>query len=330
MLAIIRKDALGDEKARLEQLLAKMERKVSDAFRQFIADTTSEAMVAHVAQLVERGNINEALGVIDRQVGTLAGAITNVFQDAATAEAVAIVQQVGSTLPIAITFDPTNPRAANIMRQERMEFIREFSDGQRVVTRDALAAGLQAGDGPRQIATDFRASIGLTQRQMQAVENYRRLLEQGSASALQRDLRDRRFDGSVRRAVDGTKPLTAEQIDKMTERYRQRMLTYRAENIARTEAGRALSLGRDEAMQQNIDSGAINPQMVDQKWATIVDGRERLSHETMNGQVQPWGQPFISGSGNRLRFPHDPLAPADEVIGCRCSKVFVIRKSPRQ
>lgn len=329
MLAIIRKDALGDEKTRLEQLLARMEKKVADAFRQFIADTTSEAMVAHVAQLVEQGNINGALAAIDSQVNTLAASITNVFQDAATAEAVAIVQQVGTTLPIGITFDPTNPRAAAIMRQERLEFIREFSDGQRTVVRDVIAEGLQAGDGPRQIATDFRDVVGLTKTQLDAVANYRRLLEKGSSDALQRALRDRRFDGSVRRAVDGSKPLTPDQIDKMVERYRQRMLAYRAENIARTEAGRALSLGRDEAMQQNIDSGAINAQLVDQKWATIIDGRERLSHETMNGQVVPWGQPFVSGAGNRLRFPHDPQAPADEVIGCRCSKLFVIRKKAR-
>lgn len=328
MLAIIRKDALGDEKARLEQLLAKMERRVADAFRQFIADTTSEDMVKHVIQLVDQGRINEALGVIDSQVSTMAGAITSVFQDAATAEAVALVQQVVGTVPISISFDPTNPRAAALMRQERLEFVSEFSAEQRIVVRDVIAAGLQAGDGPRQIAADFRASIGLTQAQLDTVENYRRLLSQGSADALDRALRDRRFDGSVQRAVDGEKPLSADQIDRQVERYRQRMLAYRAENIARTEAGRALSLGRDEAMQQNIDSGAINPELVDQKWSTIMDGRERPSHEAMDAQIQPWGQPFISGAGYRLRYPHDPLAPASEVIGCRCAKLFIIRKKP--
>lgn len=329
MLAIIRKDALADEKARLEQLLARMEKRVADAFRAFIAETTSEATVRHVVQLVTQGRINEALGVIDSQVANMAGSITSVFQDSATAEVVALVQQIGGPLPITISFDPTNPRAAALMRAERLEFIREFSDEQRTVVRDAIASGLQSGEGPRQIAADFRASVGLTQSQLDTVANYRRLLEQGSADALDRALRDRRFDGSVQRAADGGKPLSADQIAKMVERYRQRMLAYRTENIARTEAGRALSLGRDEAMQQNIDSGTISAELVDQKWGTIIDGRERFSHETMNGQVVPWGQPFISGAGNRLRFPHDPQAPADEIIGCRCSKIFIIRKKPR-
>lgn len=329
MLAIIRKDALADEKARLEQLLAKMEKKVADAFRTFIQETTSEATVAEVVRLVERGHINSALNIVDSRVAQLAGSITNVFQDAATAEAVALVQQVVGTVPISITFDPTNPRAAALMRQERLEFIREFSDEQRTVVRDVIANGLQTGEGMRQIAAGFRASIGLTQAQLDTVENYRRLLQRGSADALQRALRDRRFDGSVQRAVDGVKPLTPDQIDKMVERYRQRMLAYRAENIARSEAGRALSLGRDEAMQQNIDSGAVNPDLIDQKWATILDGRERPSHEAMDGQVQPWGKPFISGAGYQLRYPHDPQAPGSETIGCRCSKLFVIRKKPR-
>lgn len=329
MLDIIRKDALADEKARLEQLLATMEKRVAAAFRTFIAETTSEAMVRHVVQLVSLGRINEALGVIDSQVASMAGSITSVFQDAATAETVALIQQVVGTVPVSITFAPTNPRAAALMRAERLEFIREFSDEQRAVVRDVISAGLQSGEGPRQIATDFRAAIGLTQSQLDTVANYRRLLEQGSADALNRALRDRRFDGSVQRAADGGKPLQADQIDKMVERYRQRMLAYRAENIARTEAGRALSLGRDEAMQQQIDSGAVSADLVDQKWATIIDGRERLSHETMNDQVVPWGQPFISGAGNRLRYPHDPQAPADEICGCRCSKIFIIRKKAR-
>jgi hypothetical protein len=304
-----------------------MEKRVADAFRAFIAETTSEATVRHVVQLVTLGRINEALGVIDSQVANMAGSITSVFQDSATAEVVALVQQVAGPLPISISFDPTNPRAAALMRAERLEFIREFSDEQRTVVRDAIASGLQSGEGPRQIAADFRASVGLTQSQLDTVANYRRLLEQGSADALDRALRDRRFDGSVQRAADGGKPLSADQIDKMVERYRQRMLAYRTENIARTEAGRALSLGRDEAMQQNIDSGAINAEQVEQQWNGIDDGRERPWHVSMNGQKQPWGKPFIDGKGNRIRYPHDPLCPADTIIGCRCSKTFRILKS---
>jgi hypothetical protein len=326
MLDIIRKDALADEKARLEQLLATMEKRVAAAFRTFIAETTSEAMVRHVVHLVSLGRINEALGVIDSQVATMAGSITSVFQDAATAETVALVQQVVGTAPVSITFDPTNPRAAALMRAERLEFIREFSDEQRAVVRDVIAAGLQSGEGPRQIATDFRAAIGLTQSQLDTVANYRRLLEQGSADALDRALRDRRFDASVQLAADGGKPLQADQIDKMVERYRQRMLAYRAENIARSESGRALSLGRAEAMQQQIDAGIIRVDQIDMVWRTILDGRERSSHEAMNNQIRPWGGQFTSGAGINLRWPHDSTAPASETVQCRCSVIYKIGK----
>lgn len=329
MLIVLRKDILSEEKERLDQLLSKMEKRIADAFRRFIADTTSEPVVRLVLELVERGEINAALAAIDQHIAAFAGSITQVFVDSATAESVALLQQMMGTgaAPVSISFDPTNPRAAALMRQERLEFIREFSEQQRIAVRNTLAAALQAGDGPRAMAADFRAAIGLTQAQMTTVDNYRRLLDQGSAEALQRSLRDRRFDSSIERAVSGDKPLSAEQIDKQVGRYRQRMLAYRAENIARTEAGRALSLGRDEAMQQAIESGAINAQLVEQRWNTIMDGRERDSHAAMNGQIRPWGQPFVSGAGVRLRYPHDPNAPASEVVNCRCNKVFVIRKA---
>ncbi len=82
-------------------------------------------------------------------------------------------------------------------------------------------------------------------------------------------------------------------------------------------------------MQQSIDSGAVSADLVDQKWNAIEDGRTRDSHRPMNGQLQPWGSPFISGAGNRLRFPGDPLAPISETAQCRCNKTFIIRKAPR-
>lgn len=52
----------------------------------------------------------------------------------------------------------------------------------------------------------------------------------------------------------------------------------------------------------------------------------RDSHADMEGQtVNGADTPFISGAGNQLLYPGDPLAPAGEVINCRCYVVSRVK-----
>lgn len=55
-------------------------------------------------------------------------------------------------------------------------------------------------------------------------------------------------------------------------------------------------------------------------WNTILDGRERLTHNIADGQMQEIALPFEVGS-SLLMYPHDGSLGADltELIGCRCS-----------
>lgn len=55
-------------------------------------------------------------------------------------------------------------------------------------------------------------------------------------------------------------------------------------------------------------------------WNTILDGRERITHNIADGQLQPIGMPFEVGS-SLLMYPHDGSLGASltEIIGCRCS-----------
>jgi uncharacterized protein with gpF-like domain len=167
--------------------------------------------------------------------------------------------------------------------------------------------------------------IGLTDSQGQAVLNYRRDLERGRPGALTRSLRDKRYDPTVRAAINGTKVLDAEQIDAMVERYRGRYIAFRAQTIARTEAMRAVNTGSRAAMQQAIDNGEVEPSWITRKWLTARDERVRHSHRALDGQEVGWDEPFILPSGGTIRWPHDPLAPAAETIACRCSVTHSIR-----
>ena len=55
-------------------------------------------------------------------------------------------------------------------------------------------------------------------------------------------------------------------------------------------------------------------------WVSQGDSRVRALHRRLHGRTTPiegdfWRWP---GTGQRLRFPGDPLAPPDATIGCRC------------
>lgn len=323
--------SLDTELERLDTLLSRQESRIRQAFADFVRDAKSEAVVKQASDALARGDTEGALKVIDGYITRFGTILPSVFQQAAQVELTSIAAQIAPILPtVAISFDPTDLRAAAVMRDAALNLIRAFTQGQRQATRQALTQAFATGQGTQAMARAFKDSIGLTATQEQAVRNYRGLLEGGSREALDRALRDRRFDPSVTRAANGGAALSPEQIDKMVDGYRGRMLASRAETIARTEAATAVSQARDLAFEQNRAAAGISSDDVISTWRTVMDGRERDTHRQMNGQVRPYGQPFQSPSGAIIRYPGDPAAPASERINCRCHRLWRIQVAEQQ
>lgn len=315
------------EQIRVERLVAKMERSIRRAFLAFVRNVTDKKVLTEIAEMLGRGEIAEALRIVDQYVARLGNVIADVFQDAARDENAAMARQIERISPIVgISFDPTNPEAARLMRNSRLEFIREFSASQRSAVRNALQQALLDGAGPRETARVFRDVIGLTANQDASVRNYRRLLTEGNREALARDLRDRRFDRTVQRASRTGEPLTRKQIDAMVDRYRQRFLMYRAEVIARTETSRVVGRARQEGLRQALVDADLPADVVERVWRSTPDHRRRFTHRAMEGQAVGMNEPFVSPSGARLMYPGDPSAPADETIQCRCIVINRIKK----
>lgn len=86
----------------------------------------------------------------------------------------------------------------------------------------------------------------------------------------------------------------------------------RATTIARTETVGALNEG---AMVKARESGVFRAK----QWASQRDGRVRESHR--EAEAQGW-IPIDQAYSNGLDYPHQPGAPAEEVINCRCSQLF--------
>jgi uncharacterized protein with gpF-like domain len=54
------------------------------------------------------------------------------------------------------------------------------------------------------------------------------------------------------------------------------------------------------------------------RWRSQHDLRVRASHAFLNGDAVPADKAFITHTGTEIRYPHDPAAPLDETINCRC------------
>lgn len=309
-----------DSRDLVDKLIASAEPKLRRRIAEIILLLRSEHTLDELAELIAVGRAGDALALVTAAGARLAAAVNVVFLAAGEATSTAM----GKALSILVDFDQTNLRAVAAMQRNRLDLIRDFTIKQTAATQQALLEGIQGGLNPRETARLFRDSIGLTPRQQAAVSNFRRLLQDRSAEALTRELRDRRFDPTVARAVALDEPLTAAQIDAMVARYSERYVKYRAEVIARTEAGAAAHEGVEEAFAQAIDAGNFTQEEVRRTWNTADDSRVRdfstsaTSHRTMHHQVRRLGEPFVSGAGNKIRFPCAPEAPAVDRIQCRC------------
>lgn len=308
---------MATEKQRLIAQLDKQERTVQNAFVLFLQTVNSPEVLREINAQLTLGDVEGALQIVDRHIIRVSPVLSSVFLDVGIEETTALSAGLGAA-GIGIAFDPTDTRTANIMRNNQLQFVREITDSQRAAVGQALTRSFETGAGPRQAATAFRDAIGLTARQEQAVQNYRGLLEANSRQALNRDLRDRRFDRTVDRAIREGAPLTAAQIDRMVDRYREGQLKFRAENIARTEGVRATSMARDDALRQVVDETGFEESRVKRKWNRTSDGRQRDHHDVMQDQTVGLNEKFIDGLGNELQFPGDPSAPLDTTARCRC------------
>lgn len=88
---------------------------------------------------------------------------------------------------------------------------------------------------------------------------------------------------------------------------------YRCRRIAQTEHTRIQSQARYQAGNKAKQKGVG----VYNTWSTrMINSRD--SHISLNGKTALQGEPFTTSLGNKLLFPGDPSAPAEEVINCHC------------
>ncbi len=336
----------------IEALAAKLEPGLAKAILAALnAQGAAVSMDALVAAL-ETGDVAKVVALLDTPAVTAAfQAMTPALQASVYAGgalgAGTIATQLGGT---AFVFNQLNPRLITWLQTYSLGLIREINDQTKEGIREYLIAGMTAGTNPKETARQIKTVVGLTDRQARAVYNFRKELEtfhlRGGAAGYnlgakidqvngtqvlrpdedglpkdgitERRLRDFRYDGQLKRAMETGKPLTKAQVDKMVAAYQRKYLGYRSRTIARTEAIRTTNMGVQDAWRQAIESGKVPEALVRKRWFVTKD--ERLCKvcgpiPTMNpARGLSIGQPFATPKGPVTIPPAHP--------NCRCSVVF--------
>lgn len=320
---------------RFDTLIDAWEPPLRRAFLDAVYQLRDFAQIDQIARMLEAGDVDGAL----RAVGLDPVAFRKfdrTLEDAFESGGKATAQLVPVTadaqgLRTVFQFNIRNPQAENWLRIHSAGAVKDILDDQRAMIRAYLSDAMAKGVNPRTAALDLvgrisattgkreGGTIGLTASQEQWVRKYaEELASQNPLAALERTLRDKRFDATVLKAARDKTPIPADLVQKMLRNYRNNALRYRAEAIARTEAMAALHQSQEEAMRQAVESGAIAAQTVAYVWRTAGDARVRDSHAAMEGQRRKMGDMFTTGNGARLRYPGDPEGPASEIVNCRC------------
>lgn len=320
-----------------DEILAKIAASIRDGFVAVVQDISDSALLGQIEAAIEAGDFGKVfrlLGIVPGTFRPLLRAIEQSFEDGAAWIAQTYPKYVNTPDGKGVfRFNVRDPRAETWLRNKSASLVTSITEEMRQSVRTAMDGGMLSGRGPKNVALDIVGRydrvegrrvggiIGLTTQQEGWVASTRRQLETLDAGYFTKDLRDRRFDPIVRKAIDNGRRLSREDIDKIVGRYADRTLRYRGETIARVESMEALAASDYESTRQVVAMGAARPKDVTREWDTAGDEKVRHSHAEMDGQVVGLEEAFVSPvSGARMMYPHDGSlgAPANEIIGCRC------------
>ena len=324
----------------LDLLTEQWEPKVRKAFLDSIDGITDRAKITDLARLIERGDIEAVLDYL--RINRLAyQRLELAIRDAYEAGGFRFT----SNLPgfVSVIFDLRNPQAEQWLRDKSSTLVTGIVEDQRNAIRGYLVEGLQQGQNPRTSALDLvgrvaRATgkrqggvIGLTSQQEAFQRAYALELSSDDPAllraALRRQLRDKRFDRSITKAIRQKTALPADIRVKMLTAYRNRMLKYRADVIARTETLQSIAGSQYETYRQAIAAGELRADQVTKIWKAGLDERVRFSHNVLHNAEAQFDQAFTSPLGSQMRFPGDRELGArkEDIISCRCQLRYLIR-----
>jgi len=320
---------------RLQALLKQYDAEIQDAFLAAIRIKTASINIAELTRAIEARDLNRALkiaGLTRAELYPIDAAMTSAYVSGGQT-----IPALAPTFAVSFGFDGRAIRAEQWARAHVGGLVTNIVNEQLDMLRETIGGQLASGIGPRQVAVQIAGKvvngsrqggfIGLSKAQSGYLSNARQELVNLDVSYFTRKLRDRRFDGIVRKAIASGKALSAADLDRIAGRYSDRMLKHRADTIARTESITALRAGRREGILQAVEQGSIKSEKLKRTWSATLDSRTREDHVSMDGQsVDGMDAPFTLPDGSRMLYPGDTSLDAnpDQTIQCRCYDEYVV------
>ena len=350
--------AKPEQLSEIERLAAKMEPQLAKALMDLLSKMQDSVDLEAIIAALKAGDVGKVASLITAVTDAATeSAVANALQDTVWAAGVLTATMTGDFTAVSFQFNRLNPRLIDWLQGYSLGLIRQIKADTREAIREKLVAGMTAGDNPIKTAREIKTVVGLTRRQAQAVENYRKELESfhlktnangyGLGRKIDRvngrqvfkpgkdgspkdgidlrRLRDFRYDGQLKAAVKTGQPLTPSQIDKMVAAYARKYRQFRSQTIARTEALRATNFGVQDAWRQLIEAGGAPEALVRRQWVVAKDERLCDVCAPVPGlnpkRGVPFAQPFATPVGPLMMPPAHPA--------CRCS-LFIRRFEPGQ
>jgi hypothetical protein len=325
-----------------EELLKKHDKTIAEAFLAAVDDLKSGADLSALIEAISNNDIEAAiiaLHLTPPALNVLLDAIGAAYTAGGTAAAAFFPPRDPTGAKLVFRFDVRNPRAEQWLTDHSSNLVTNVIEDQKTMIREALTQGLARGDNPTTTALDIVGRIdkatgersggiiGLTAPQEQFVASARDELANGRVSNyFKRSLRDKRFDSSIRKAVDAGEPIPADIQTKAVRQYQNRLLKFRGDTVGRTESLTSLRAAKHEAYKQAVDEGTVTAASVRRTWRSAGDNKVRDTHRVLDGETVGLDGPFQSPSGALLMFPGDTSLGADasEIINCRCDVEYRI------
>lgn len=275
-----------------QQLIAladKLEPKARRAFLAAVAEMRDRLDLGLIEQSLRLGqptvDLLRQIQAFETDIAPLLDVVQHAFIEAGRLSA----DQLGAKVSVSMHFNVTNPAAVQAAQEQAGLLVTGVTAETQAAIRNVIVRSFQEGLTTREAATFIRSMVGLTDRQVKAVETYR-------AGLLETEL-------------------AADRVETLAQRYAATQLRRRATLIARTEIMTASNDGQHALWQQAVENGVLD-QDAKRKWVVTPDDRLCPRCQAMAGQVRGLTEPFVSPEdGTAVLNP--PLHP-----NCRCVVVL--------
>lgn len=305
----------------LDAFATKQEPGVAAALLEAVAVMRARITDAELVDFITRGDVDALVQQIDFE--PVRFALRDAVAAAAERTPSGFTAANGETMGawparIVVRFDTLAPYAVAALREFESRAVDVLRRDVRGGFVAAIETGVMGGKNPIDTARRIRDLIGLPDSLVRATTSYRDALLSGNSSALRdaldRQLRDGRFDRSVLRSIADKTPIDPERAERMAAAYARRALQFNAETLSRTATMDALNQGNRLAWRHAIETGVVQIYELRRFWIVARDERtcpRCLTIPVLNPQGRGMDEPFVT--------PYDGLVMIPTLhYRCRC------------